>query len=844
MRTTVPLLLSLAWRNSASRLQRSILTAVAVALGVGLILGTELSARALQRELRQSASNLAGNADAEVFAFSETGFGPEMVKVVSGLPEVGTVAPVVSKRVFGQAAGSSYTFQLLGVDPVAEQKLHPLNVASGSIFGAGEKGTVLLDEKWARAHNVGVGADVSLFTATGPDNFKVKGLLGDSSFVQSTFGPIALVPLSAAQKTFKLGARVTQISVGLTGSYPDFRRDLRLKATEEYTVRDNRAFFAANRNPYEEIQPVLVFFSVLALVIGLFLIYNNLAMSVLERRREIGLLRSAGATPGWVRSLFMTQALILGVAGSALGTVVGVGVAAALVQYLRSTSGQPGLSLVLDAVVILQVAALGLLATVVCAVVPAARASRVAPLEAIRPQQLFTVERNRRRTTALGVSVLVLAAVLIASGLASRPADPRLPASELAVVATGIVLLFGGLIAITPVLLAPLTRVLASPLRALAPAETLLARNALLRRPVRSALTVGGLLVSGALVVAVSGLSQGALDAGSSWVGSLFVSDQLLVSPVRQPDVVREDINKVKGIDATSPIAFFTLRAGSRALNLAAVDPLDYASHGRLEFAPGTPAGAYTQMEESRSILVSRRLAQLDGLHPGDAVPLTAANGILTYHVAAVVEHSLPAPGGEETAMISLANARQDFGVTGFNILQVIPSPGAGAAFAADLDRTASRYGLQPEPVSSVQAGVRRGLDALLVLLTAVGLVGVVMGLVSVVQTILLNISESSREMALLRAVGATTDQVRGIILAQSGLLSLTGAIGGAAVGALLVAVMTRAGASLGFQPVYEVPWSVIGLVIVASVVGALLAVALPARRASRTSVVAAIRYE
>jgi putative ABC transport system permease protein len=840
----VPLLLSLAWRNSASRLQRSLLTVVAVALGVGLILGTELSARALQEELRQSAAALAGNADAEVFAFSEAGFAGDMVKVVSGLPEVAVAAPVVSKRVFGQVGGSSYTFQVLGVDPAAEQKLHPLDVAEGSLFAADEKGTVLLDAGWARAHGVRVGQEVSLFTATGPDSFRVKGLLGESSFVQSSFGPIALVPLATAQTAFRLGARLTQVSVGLKGSYADFRSDLRLRATQEYTVRDNHAFFAADRNPYEEVQPVLLFFSVLALVIGLFLIYNNLAVTVAERRREIGLLRSAGATPAWVRRLFITQAVILGVAGSALGVVLGIGVAAALVQYLKVSSGQPRLSLRLDPGVMLAVGLLGIVATIVCSLLPAARAAAVAPLEAIRPRQLFATELRRRRTTALGIALVVVSAVLILAGLAPRPADPQLQASGLTVVAAGIVALFAGLLALLPALLAPMTRVLSMPLRLLAPVETMLARNALIRRPNRSALTVGGLMVSAALVVSVAGLSQGALDAGSSWVESLFVSDQLMVSPVRQPDLVRQDINRVSGVDATSPIAFFTLRAGDRALNLAAVDPLDYAAHGRLRFVPGTPTGVFTEIEESRAIFVSRRLAQVQGLHAGDTVPLSAASGILSYRVAAVVEHSLPAPGGEETALISLSNARQDFGVTGFNILQVLPAPGAGSGLQSRLDHAAGQYGLQLEPVAAVRDGVRHGLESLLLLLTAVGLVGVVMGLLSVIQTILLNISESSRELALLRAVGATTSQVRGIILSQSGLLALSGAISGAALGALLVAVMTRAGASLGFQPVYEVPWTVILLVVAASVCGAVLAIALPARRASRTSVVAAIRYE
>jgi len=828
----MPLLLSLAWRNSASRLQRSLLTALAVALGVGLILGTELSARALQEQLRQSAAALAGSADAEVFAFSEAGFSPAMVEVISKLHQVETSAPLVSKRVFGSARGADYTFQLLGIDTANEPKLHPLPLSEGSFVGAAEKGTVVLGAQWAHDHGVTVGSTISMFTATGPDSFRVKGLLADSSFIQSGFGPVALVPLATAQKAFKLGARVTQVSVGLKGDYAGFRKGLLAQATEEYTLRDNHAFVASGRNPYEEVQPILVFFSVLALLIGLFLIYNNLAMTVQERRRDIGLLRSAGATPGWVRSLFISQALILGAAGTVLGTILGVGVAALLVGYLRNSGQQAGVSLVLDPVVMLEVAALGMAATVVCALIPAARAAQVAPLEAIRPRQANATGRAQRRTTAFGLLALLVAAVLLLSALGQRPADMSIPSSSLTLVAAGIVLLFAGLVAVIPVVLRPLTWLLSRPIRLLLPGETMLARNAIVRRPQRSALTIAGLLVSAALVVSVAGLTQGALDAGSKWVDSLFVSDQLLVSPVRQPDTVRQDIDKVPGVDTTSPIAFFTLRADTKAVNVAAVDPLDYASRGHLEFAPNSPEGAFSEIQSSRAVLVSRRLAQVHAWKAGDHINLTASSGQLDYRVAAIVEHSLPAPGGEETAVMSLTNARQDFGVIGFNILQVLPGPGAD--------------GLQTrlEPVSQVRDGVRRGLDALLLLLSAVGLVGVVMGLLSVVQTILLNINESARELALLRAVGATSAQVRGIILAQSGLLALAGALGGALVGVGLVAVMARAAASLGFQPVYEVPWRFILLVVTVSVFSSLLAAVLPARRAASTSVVAALRYE
>jgi putative ABC transport system permease protein len=385
--------------------------------------------------------------------------------------------------------------------------------------------------------------------------------------------------------------------------------------------------------------------------------------------------------------------------------------------------------------------------------------------------------------------------------------------------------------------------VVARPFQLLAP-ETALARNTLLRRPNRTALSLAGLLVSSALVVSVAGLSQGALSAGETWVDSLFVSDHLVVSPVHQSEAIRKEFSSLDGVAGTSPINFFTLRTPDRAVNMAAIAPLDYASRSKLQFVSGQRQTAFSQLEESRGLFISRRFAGTRHVGLGDSLLIGGAGPIVPYRVAAVVAHTLPSPGGEETVLISLLNARQDFNVEGFNVLQVIPTSNAGSGFESSLAGQAQRYGLQMESVADVRAGVRRGLNSLLFLLTGVGLAGVVLGLMSVVTTILINVSESTREFGLLRAVGLTRAQLRGLILAQSSILGLSGALLGVLVGLGLAEVMARAGSSIGFQPSYSVPWEVIVAVLLAAVVGSMVAVLAPARRASAQSVVAAVRYE
>jgi putative ABC transport system permease protein len=678
--------------------------------------------------------------------------------------------------------------------------------------------------------------------------------------MQSAFGPVVVVPLSSAQHVFRLGAHVTQVSIALDPAatcpggigaatshrctYADFRQDLRLTATEEYTVRDNRAFVSARNDPFADIQPVMIFFSLLSLLIGLFMIYNNLTMTVLERRRDIGLLRAAGATSDWIRSLFLVQALIVGVAGGILGVVVGFVLALGLVEYLKAASGHPVPAPVPNPLALLAVFLIGVGATLVCGVFPARRAAAMPPLEALRAQSLYSLERSRRRVTLLGVVMAAAAILVLFLAITARPPRAGVGQVQLSLAGLGLLLLFGGAIALIPDTLRPLTAVVAWPLSRWIPGETALARNALLRRPNRTALTVAGLLVSSALVVAVAGLTQGALGAGERWVDSLFVSDRLVVSPVHQSDDIRREIEKVAGVVSASPIDFFSLRSQDRAVNMAAVDPLVYAQANRLEFVSGTPRIAYNQLQGTRAVFIPQRLADSRGLHAGDTMTLAAGKLTQDYRVVAIVTHSLPSPGGDEATLISLSNAKQDFGAEGFNILQVItPSPAAAGVKPA-LKEAAARYGMQLESVADVRAGVRKGIDSLLFLLTGVGFVGILLGLMSVITTMLLNIRESSREVGLLRAVGVTREQARRIILTQSSLLGLCGAITGSLLGIALVAVMVAVGSSSGFAPSYIVPWGVILAVIAVTLLGSLLAVAVPARRAAAVSVVAALRYE
>src|ERR1035437_3786672 len=238
-------LFRLSWRNALSRKERSLFTILAIALGVGIVLATILVDHSTRVNLQRTARDVVGNADAEVYSFSDHGF----------------------------------SFEMVGIDPVAENLLHPLEIQQGAMLVAGDHKNVLLDASWAGQHNLGINSKISLFTASGPEDYVVKGLVNNSSFIQDGYGQVVFVTLDEAQQAFQLGAKVTQVSVGFKyqacsdANCPDnvfnkFRNNLKKVAIDDYSLRNNQTLVALQKDPFGEIEPLLLFFGMVPLLTG------------------------------------------------------------------------------------------------------------------------------------------------------------------------------------------------------------------------------------------------------------------------------------------------------------------------------------------------------------------------------------------------------------------------------------------------------------------------------------------------------------------------------------------------------------------------------------------------
>lgn len=803
-----------------------------MALGVGLVVGVELTTTALADRSQQVARDLFGSADVAVKPFAKDGFRPEMVTAVTALSSVQESATQLARQSAANIRGRQSFLLVEGIDLAAEGRFHHLQLASGRWFGAQETSAVVLPQAFAQAHRLGLGDHFRLVTVNGFDDFRVVGLLAPGGLGQVNSGQAAFVSIATARAFFSLGGRVQLIEVKLKpgAGLTEFRRQLAAAAIQDYYLLERDSIANDPGLLLSGLQPLAVGLGLLSLLVGMLLVANTLAMEVLERRRDIGVLRSAGATARQVARIFRLQGLVIGCAGALLGMGLGVALAAGAAAYLGRQTGLGPVPLEFEWWQTLVIAGAGAVLTMLSASLAVRRSARLAPIEALRPGFTLEAPRPPIGATVAGVVALVAGVLLIVFG-GSLTALQGLAA---AIVALGFALLL-------PVYLGTLLRVAGLLVRPFGRAETLLGARSLARRRSRSALTIGGLGLATASLLALAGLSLSAQAESRDWIGSLFVGRNLVVSPVDQPLRIADAIGSVPGVLAASPVSSFSVRSGRAALPAVAIDPLEYSAHGGLTLLSGGRPAALEALSGD-AVLLPYSLAQQLGAGAGSTLPLGTDDGTVRFTVAGVVAHSLPGATGQESVILSQATAQSRFGVDFFDLLQIVPR--TDNLDLAEVRRTALTYGMDLVTVDQINTAVDTGLSGLTLLLQALGGVGVAVAVLGIVNTMLVSVAEGRRELALLRSLGMTRRQLRRLVIVEAAMLGLAGGVVGVVLGAIALAGLLQATATATLRPVVVVPWPALLVVVGGLVVAAILAALGPARAAASGSIVEALRVD
>src|SRR3972149_10419936 len=332
-------LFSIAYRNLVSKRLRSVVTALAIAVGTGVITATFTTNTAIQTSLEQTAASIAGNADLLVEAQDPQGFQYDSVVAVKNLPGVQFVAPRVQQRIFFRTSTQRGFVELLGVDPASDFRLHGYRLLSGSFLSSEESRGLLVQEHWAGRLGVNVGASLELLTREGFMPFQVQGIVAEANPGQAGSGGVIRMHIATAQSLFGLtrGVQGLSIKVDNPNSISDLESQLPGLLRSDFVVRRVSQITQDLRDSVADFQTLLLFFGGIALFVGTFLVYNTLLMNVVDQTREIGLLRAVGASMSQVVVMTLVQGVLLGIAGTFPGVVFGQLLARVLVKVLADT---------------------------------------------------------------------------------------------------------------------------------------------------------------------------------------------------------------------------------------------------------------------------------------------------------------------------------------------------------------------------------------------------------------------------------------------------------------------------------------------------------------------------
>lgn len=838
-------------RNLAAHKLRLVLTVFSIMLGTSFVAGSMVFTASISNAFNSLFDNVAPGVSAEVSPSADSaGEGVEdsvVAELRSRKGELGIDRLVTDYSAMVTVAGADGKAISTGGAPSTGSAFIPADEAlapdATTVLPGGRapkgKGEIAINASAAEKNGLKVGSETKVIVGQGsskPMTVTVVALLDQpgatSGFVNVQF------EAAVARQLMSDGASVGLIDMrAVDGVSPEQLRD-RVAAIvdpERYEVRtgdqvrdDAKSTFTDFLNIF---QAVLLAFAAIGLVVGTFIIYNTFSMIVAQRNKELALLRAVGASKQQVSRSVLFEAFIVGVVGGAVGLVIGIGLAALLKMLANSGTGLPEGPLTVTPAAVLAALFVGIVVTMISAWVPASRASRVAPVEAMRAS---TAEdgSNLRRRTLVGAGFGVLALGLIIGGATHVGVGPA--------VAVGIGAGFAILAAVLggPALAQPfvggLGRVLGAPFGKIGS----LARTNAVRNPRRTsatafALTLGLLLVSiiGILGASFKGTADEAVDTG--------IGAELIISDTNQQALPTSIVDAVAGTDGVgSMVAFGVVQArydGSFMTGQAAVGD-GLGDLLRLEMLDGASAEV-----PADGLLVTEAFASKKNWHRGDKLTFTTIGGKDVEVTVAGVFKDTPLV----QPWIMGAEAYRDLVPRSLRMttfVLVSPAPGVTSDELRERLDTATADFLtvqiqDPEEFKGTIAGV---IDQMLAVLYAMLGLALAIAILGIVNTLALSVVERKREIGTLRAIGMLRAQVRRSIYLESVLIAVFGAVLGVCIGSVLGWALTRTLAKWGLgDPV--MPWSLIGGTVLAAFVVGILAALWPAVRAARTKPLEAI---
>jgi putative ABC transport system permease protein len=797
---------------------RTALTVLAIALGVAVVLAIDLAGFAAAGSFRSSMETLAGDNDYEIVA---SGGVPE--DVVGKLAQLPYSLRISARMEDYAAIDGKRTFPLLGLDLVAEGQNHTEAASAFPLANPEEALKYLGDDQsvWiGRSLGYREGDHVALLINDRMRDFIVRGVFPDDGGNAAAI----VMDLAAAQRTLGRIGRLDRILVkvpekddgGSSRITHSAEWEQRLRGSGESGVgavsagllpegvelRTAGTGTEENRKMLAAFRWNLKLLSYIALVVGAFLIYNTISVSVVRRRAEIGIVRALGASRATVLTAFVGEAASLGLIGALIGLPLGRVMASGAVQLMSATvealyvSSRPGaIGLGADSVALALFVGVGV--AVASAYAPAREASLVAPIEAMaRGRREYVVRVHEMRD--LGIAVVLAVCAFAASRapiVAGKPLFGYL-AALLIIAASALAV---------PAIVDVTTRLLTRTLGAVLGIEASLASQSLSASLRRTSVLVGALSTAIAMMTAVGIMVGSFRETVQTWMNDqvpadLYVRAGGIPAADRHPSLTLELADKIAhlpGVASVDRLRDYEISYQGMPAGLASAELDTRRVFHKANFLSGRDMQiVLEEMRGANAVVVSEPFANKHNVKRGDSITLALGTSKVAFRVADIFYDYSSERG---TVVMDRTTA-----------LKYFPDP-APASLAIYLSPEASVEGVRREVEDAAAAGNYRIMifsnrdlrtqalmifDRTFAITYALEAVAVIVAVIGVAGALLAVVIDRRRELGLLRFLGAASSQIRKLILVEAGILgllaTLAGVVQGFALSLILIFVINK----------------------------------------------------
>ncbi len=842
----------------------AIMTIAGICLGVAAIVSIGIVNKSVMQSFEDLINRVTGRAALQVTG-AASGFPESLIDRVQKVPGVEYAVPVIDTQ--GILVGAKErSLMILGVDVLQDGNIRDYKLSEENadipdpLLFLARPDSILLTRQLAEREGIRIDQKIRVQTVRGIRTFQVRGLLNPEGPATAMGGNIAIMDYPAAQMAFGKEGRIDRIDVSLVRGedLETVRERIRRALPEGYSVvtpegRTRQVQFLVSR-----FEKNINLISFIAVVVGMYLIYNAVSISVVQRRKEIGILRALGTTRGQIIALFLGETFALAMMGSAIGVGLGIFFAHLAIGAVTDAVSELYVRTSVTEIVIswprlITGFVTGVVASLGAALFPAITTTRISPISAIRTTPYsdggLLSHAKLRVASLLFVSCAIMLLFLYTAGPSSRVLH-----ATTTIFASTILLLLGISLAtpgVLQVFLAFFRRMLAPRVGA----SGRLAGLNLQKNIGRNAVAAAAIFFGISVFVSSAGIIYSTKQSVLDWIDSYVRGDIIVTSghPVAStgsrnipmPVEMWKEIEKVPGVLSADPFRKIYIDYGGRRVLLLVLDIKRRLAYSPFKTARGKREDIARLLPDRNYIAVNEAVAAQEHVKPGDTMTLPTPEGPVAFTVAAVNVDYSSDTGSILMDMYTYRRYWKEYLADSFSVRvtskENIPSV---------RDEIVKRFGQDRQlfalPSREFRDEIKKIIDQGFAVNHAVNIITILIACLGIIVTLLASVLERTREIGILRSIGMLRSQVSRVVVTESVLLGFIGGALGAGAGIIIgwMSLEGFLGVDYGASMRYHINYASIFWALTLSSLLSAVAGVYPARRAARTNIVEALAYE